>query len=385
VSDETLINQLEQVHALVLALVEDADEATYRNQYHEDLSPLGWHLGHCVYTDCLWLHEKLRGDDSVTAPIADLYTPPRVPKSERGKRLPPHGAMLDWAREVQAFNRYFLGHLRTEWQDHALMRDGFLVHFLIQHNCQHYETMIMVLTQKALAEQYPAERAPAAPLEPARLREERVEVAGGHYRVGGGKPNAYDNEVPVQHAELGPFTIARHPVSNAEYLAFIEDGGYRRREFWKDEGWDWLQRASAGHPDHWRRNDGGDWYALGLNGAYELAGGEPVSGVCHHEALAFASWAGARLPHEYQWEAACRVGRLEQTGRVWEWCANAFHPYEGFRPFPYPEYSQPWFDGRHYTLRGGSLHTRPPVKRPSFRNFFEADKRHMFSGLRLVF
>ena len=76
---------------------------------------------------------------------------------------------------------------------------------------------------------------------------------------------------------------------------------------------------------------------------------------------------------------------LEQTGRVWEWCSNSFHAYEGFTPFPYEEYSGPWFDDRHYSLRGGSLHTRPAIKRPSFRNFFEADKRHVFAGLRLVY
>ncbi|HKJ09285.1 MAG TPA: SUMF1/EgtB/PvdO family nonheme iron enzyme, partial [Gammaproteobacteria bacterium] len=112
---------------------------------------------------------------------------------------------------------------------------------------------------------------------------------------------------------------------------------------------------------------------------------EPVLGINHHEASAYAAWAGAQLPHEYQWEAACRLGLLEHTGRAWEWCANTFHPYEGFESFPYREYSTPWLGGDHYTLKGGSLHTRPPVKRASFRNFYEPDKRHIFAGLRLVY
>lgn len=103
-STEALITELGQAQALLVALAEDVDETTFRSQYHPDLSPLGWHLGHCVFTECLWLHEKLRGDDSVTKPIADLYTPPRTPKPERGKLLPPRQALLDWAKELQAFN-----------------------------------------------------------------------------------------------------------------------------------------------------------------------------------------------------------------------------------------------------------------------------------------
>ena len=84
-------------------------------------------------------------------------------------------------------------------------------------------------------------------------------------------------------------------------------------------------------------------------------------------------------------EVACRLQRLEQTGRAWEWCDNSFYPYDGFRPFPYEEYSAPWFNGNHYSLRGGSLHTRPAIRRPSFRNFYQPDKRHIFAGLRLVY
>jgi gamma-glutamyl hercynylcysteine S-oxide synthase len=383
VSNETLIDELGRAQSLVLALAEDADEQTLRAQYHPDLSPLGWHLGHCVFTDCLWLHEKIRGDDSVTAPIANFYTPPNVPKRERGKLLPPRDALLAWARELQQFNLHYLRNLRPEWQAHPLLQDDYLIHFLIQHNSQHYETMVMALTQKALAEFTP-DTIPGQPLEAAAPGGERVDIAAGHYRVGGDQPVACDNEVPRQHAVLGPFAISRYPVSNAEYLGFIEDGGYRRSELWEEPGWRWREQQRIEHPDHWRRSDAG-WHAVGMRGGYALAAGEPVSGISHYEAKAFARWADARLPHEYQWEAACRMGALQQTGRVWEWCDNLFHPYDGFKPFPYAEYSQPWFDSRHYTLRGGSLHTRPWIKRPSFRNFFEADKRHIFSGLRLVF
>ena len=383
-STDALITELGRSQSLLLALAQDVDAKAFRAQYHPDLSPLGWHLGHCVFTECQWLHEKVRGDDSVTAPIADFYIPPRTPKTERGRLLPPQQALLTWAQELQDFNLYYLRNLRPEVRQHPLFENDYLIHFLVQHNSQHYETMLMILTQKALVD-HRADGTSHPPLQAAAPAPELVSIPAGHYRVGGEKPVAYDNEIPPQHAELGAFDISKKPVSNAEYLAFIEAGGYRREELWDKAGRLWREQHDIRHPDHWRRSAQENWYAVSLRGSYELAPDEPVSGISHYEARAFARWAEARLPHEYQWETACRIGLLEQTGRVWEWCDNTFHPYEGFKPFPYPEYSLPWQDGSHYTLRGGSLHTRPAIKRPSFRNFFEADKRHVFAGLRLVY
>jgi iron(II)-dependent oxidoreductase len=381
---DALINELQMAQMLVLALAEDVDETAFRTQYHPDLSPLGWHLGHCIFTECLWLHEKIRGDDSVTAPIADFYTPPRTPKAERGRLLPQQDAMLTWARELQEFNLHFLSALRPEWREHELFNEHYILHFLIQHYSQHYETMLMVLTQKALAETSLNGLKPSA-MQAQPPGRERIEIPAGHYRIGGESPTAYDNEVPPQHAELGGFLISRNPVSTAEFLGFIEDKGYQREDLWEADGRAWRQQHNVSAPDHWRQTDEGIWYGVSMRGCYELAPDEPVSGISRHEAGAFANWAGGRLPHEYQWEAACRSGVLAQTGRAWEWCDNTFHPYDGFKAFPYPEYSQPWFDENHYSLRGGCLHTRPAIKRPSFRNFFEPDKRHIFAGLRLVF
>jgi iron(II)-dependent oxidoreductase len=152
-----------------------------------------------VYTECLWLHEKIRGDDSVTAPIADLYTPPRVPKPERGRMLPPPDDLLDWCRELQAFNLEYLANLPAGYREHALLRDDYVVHFLVQHYSQHYETMIMALTQKALREHRTAEARTTA-LQPASLDQERIAIPAGHYRIGGERPWGYDNEIPVQRA-----------------------------------------------------------------------------------------------------------------------------------------------------------------------------------------
>ncbi len=112
------------------------------------------------------------------------------------------------------------------------------------------------------------------------LSPELLDIPAGHYRIGGNRPIAYDNEVPPQLADLGPFAISKTPVSNAEYLAFIEDDGYQRREFWQDDGWNWRKESRIFSPDHWRKTDAGGWYAVGMKGSYDLAGSEPVCGWC---------------------------------------------------------------------------------------------------------
>jgi iron(II)-dependent oxidoreductase len=382
-SPETL-GQLSGIQQLVRALAETLTDAEYRTQYHPDLSPLGWHLGHVAFVESYWLQEKVQEDDTITGPLHGFFFPERIPKPERGPRLPPKNEMLHWVDVQHSDNLMFLANLRRAESEHPLLTDEYLPKFLTQHACQHYETMLMVLTQKALAGSYPDYR-PESRLEPAPPSRASQPMPAGHFRIGGDAPEAYDNELPRQKADLGPFSIAPYPVSNAEYVGFMESGAYKDPSLWSESGWYWLNKTGVEHPEHWRQDDRGWWYGVGVNGPYELGADAPVAGINHFEANAFAAWAGARLPHEYQWEAACRMGLLEATGRVWEWCENAFHPYEGFKAFPYDGYSKPWFDGKHYTLKGGSLFTRPQIKRPSFRNFYEADKRHIFAGLRLVF
>jgi iron(II)-dependent oxidoreductase len=383
VSSAALLNELRLAQELVTALLETLQDDSYRRQYHPDLSPLGWHLGHCTYTECYWLQEIVLGDDRFTAPVADIYIAGMTPKPERGARLPPIDVLIQWALGMQSLNAETLDTAPAALVEHPLMQDDYLLHFLIQHYSQHYENMLAVLTQRALAIATPDFQA-SQPITSCPTRQDRVSVQPGHYRVGGTAPVACDNELPAQQATLGPFEIARNPVSNSEYLAFMEDGGYASAAHWSDTGWQWQQQYKAGSPEHWRQDSAGNWCGIGVRGAYELDGSDALHGISQHEAAAFARWAGGRLPHEHQWEVACRLQFLEQTGRVWEWCHNPFYPYAGFKAFPYKEYSQPWFDDDHYSLRGGSLHTRPAVKRASFRNFHTPEKRHIFAGLRLA-
>ena len=379
-----LLDELRLSRELVTALIEPLDDDSSRRQYHPDLSPLGWHLGHCTWVESHWLQATIVGDDRYTRPVQALYTPADTPKSERGARLPALDALLQWTAALQAINDELLEAAPLRLLEHGLMQDNYLLYFLIQHYSQHYETMLMSLTQRAC--QADNGTCPdGIPLEAHVPDTTRVDVQPGHYRVGGTPPGAYDNELPPQQVTLGPFSIARQPVSNSEYLAFMQDGGYRRAELWSEPGWQWQQQHTHSHPNHWRQDEAGNWYGIAARGAYRLAADEPVSGLSFHEAEACACWAGGCLPHEHQWEVACHLQLLEDTGRAWEWCGNHFYPYAGFHAFPYDGYSQPWFDDNHYSLRGGSLHTRPSIKRASFRNYYRPDRRHIFAGLRPVY
>jgi iron(II)-dependent oxidoreductase len=372
--------------ALLLDSLRRDGPARYRTSAHPDLSPSGWHLGHCVYTENYWVREALLGLSAGTPALRSLYLPELSAKPTRGQALPPFDELLGWAETCQADNRRLLTAARSRRSTHPLLKQDYLLKFLIQHYAQHYETLCQVHAQLALS--HVPTGSGTAPLSTARLRSTaslRL-LPGGRYTIGGKDGHApYDNEYAPHASELRTVYISAKPVTNAEFMAFIAAGGYSDRRFWSQDGWRWRKEHKPRHPEYWRGDDGGNWQFIGPEGSWPLNAEAPVCGICQHEAAAYAAWAGARLPHEYEWESAARAGLLEGTGQVWEWCANALHPYPGFHAFPYAGYSTPYFDGKHYTLRGGSRHTRPAVRRLSFRNFYPAAARHIFAGLRLAY
>jgi iron(II)-dependent oxidoreductase len=167
---------------------------------------------------------------------------------------------------------------------------------------------------------------------------------------------------------LGAFRIARHPVSNASWLSFSEGGGYERREWWSDEGWAWKEEYDITHHP-------------------AVAAGDPRAPVCHvswFEADAFARAHRARLPSEAEWERAAASDQLEGTGYVWEWTRSRFEGYPGFVAYPYREYSEVFFGGDYFVLRGGSWAASPRVASATFRNWDHPQRRQIFAGLRLV-
>jgi len=377
------LTRLRAVQQRLRALIAPLDDETCRLQFHPDLSPVGWHLGHCTFIENHWLRSVVMGDDRLTGWLRDYYTPETSPKPRRGPQLPPKQRLLAEVVQQQDDNILLLSGMAEPLPAHPLLEHEYLERFLIQHHCQHYETMLMVLNQRALKRHrddfHPERRLRANDAALVQLR-----VPAGDFPVGGEAPQAFDNELPVHKVAQQAFYLAQQPVTNAQYLCFMEADGYARDEYWDEAGRVWLAGHGAQAPDHWRRDDRGWWYGIDQDGPRDLDPQTPVYGLSHHEARAFARFAGARLPHEHEWEAACRLGLMEGSGHVWEWCDNPFFPYPGFAPFPYDEYSLPWFDGQHYVLRGGSRHTRRDLRRCSFRNFYTPEKQHVFAGVRLA-
>jgi len=254
-----------------------------------------------------------------------------------------------------------------------------------------------------------------------------VSVPGGTFLLGAtpDEPFVFDNEKWAHPVGIDPFHIARAAVTQGEYAAFVEDGGYRRGELWSDEGGRWRAEAGAEHPVYWRRGDDGAWQRRDFDRWVPLEPHRPVLHVNWFEACAYCRWAGRRLPSEAEWEMAAAwdpdagrkrrfpwgddaptperanldwrgmgtldVGALaagdsafgcrQMIGNVWEWTSTAFQPYPGFEIDPYKEYSEPWFH-THRVLRGGCWTTRSRLIRNTWRNFYRPDRRDVWAGFR---
>lgn len=372
-------------------LLETVEEADIYRTYHPRLAPLAWYFGRSIYLETYWLREVVQADAEITTRVRHIFSSAPLPSEQQLRQLPPKDHLLNWALELQEENLMRLAN-PSLLGAHPLLTDNRLHWIIVQEHARNYEKMVLVLNQRKLAENQ--DHRVQRLLTPRQPDAETVEVHRGHYRLGANQdPAAYDNEQPTQIVELSGYRIQLIPVSNAAWLAFMQADGYSSSELWSNEGWSWQQQEKITHPHYWRQDQKGNWYAIGLNGPFELIPEEPVSGICKFEAEAYANWlstfgdaySGAVPQHEFQWEVAARNRAIRGYGRVWEWCANIFQPYNEFHPAEYPEGRTMDFDDKQFSLRGACIHTQRALQRPSFRHRASPGDNHLVAGVRLVF
>ena len=406
-----LAERYRAVRILSERIAEPLSDADATLQPMPDASPAKWHLAHTSwFFETFVLRDRVPGHRLWNERWAYLFNSyydgegERHPRDRRGMLSRPS---LDEIRAWRSYVDEALAAALPRLPEAALA----LVELGLNHEQQHQELMLMDLTA-ALAENpldpplWPAAAAAApASLEPGlEWVEGREGLAGiGHDGTG----FAFDCEGPRHHALLHPHALADRLVTNAEWLGFVDEGGYARPELWMADGWAWATANRIEAPLYWRREPDG-WSRFALDGLRPLSPAEPVAHISWYEADAYARWAGARLPREEEWEAAAarldpaagtqldRAGPVrprpaqgsglrQMFGDLWEWTMSAFSPYPGYRP---QEGTVGEYNGKfmvnQFVLRGGSCATPRGHLRASYRNFFYPHQRWMFSGLRLA-
>lgn len=421
----TAAQLLADARARTLLLVAPVSEEDLRRQHDPLMGPILWDLGHIAHFEKLWLIDNLRGVVQF-GEMPGMFNPFENPRRVRGElELPPLGEVVDLLADVRRNVLEVLGTAELDGKS-PLLRDGYVYRMVAQHEYQHGETMLQTLQLKQGALYAPPRAAPvpapAVDIEPGAM----VVFGGGRVEIGTrDRRAAYDNERPRHTVDVRPFEIDVAPVTNAEYVAFIDAGGYTRREYWSDAGWAWLQEARVEAPKYWV-HDGGTWRVRCMDRFIDADTPAPACHVCYHEAEAYARFAGKRLPTEVEWEAAASwdpetgtkrdypwgddvpgplhanldqltfstapvgayarnispTGCYGMIGDVWEWTSSDFTRYPDFESFPYPEYSEPFFGTEYKVLRGGCWATRPGAIRNTFRNWDYPIRRQIFAGFR---
>ncbi len=412
-----LADKFYTVRNQTLTLIEPLEQEDFVIQASSDVSPPKWHIAHTT-----WFFERM-----ILQEYADTYQVfhpaynylfnsyynsigPYQPRHQRGVLSRPT------VKDVIAYRKHVdqavLAFLQQERDADLQQTIEQLIEMGLQHEQQHQELILMDVKynfftnpllpayQTRQVERTETDHSPS--LEFARFEGGLIEI--GH----DGHGFAFDNEGPVHKAWLEPFELATRPVTNREFLTFIEAGGYEQSEYWLSDGFQVVKQQQWKAPLYWMKDQQGDWSIFTLNGVEPLQWDEPVCHVSFYEADAYSRWCGKRLPTEVEWEyvgrqVAQRGNFMEQEsfhprsvsdadhaihgmfGDVWEWTASAYAPYPKSRPLEgaLGEYNAK-FMCNQMVLRGGACVTPRDHIRATYRNFFPPDKRWQFSGFRLA-
>lgn len=402
-----------KVRSFTNKIVEPLETEDFVIQPMENTSPAKWHLAHTSWFFETFVLEKFQpGFESLHPQYAyffnSYYLQTGVPFSRANRGL----LSRPTVKEVFEYREYVNDKVVDFIQncdDKIWEEASKVVEIGINHEQQHQELILTdikyLLAQNPLLPVYKERETPGSEtpgeLEWITFEECIVEIGNK------GDEFTYDNEHPVHRTFIQKFELADRLITNQEFLEFMNDDGYGRSELWLDEGWSKVKSEEWKAPLYWFTRDG-SWFNYTLSGARKVALNEPVTHISYYEADAFARWKGCRLPTEQEWEYACgdreitgnfvdgntfhplvlknNEGGLKQMyGDVWEWTQSSYSPYPGYKPLPgaLGEYNGK-FMANQYVLRGGSCATSNSHIRKTYRNFFHADARWQFSGIRLA-
>ena len=385
------IDLFRQVRAGMPALARGLSAEDLSAQSMADCSPGKWHLAHTSWFFEAMILAQQPGYTPVDPRWQALFNSyyealgERVARHERGLMTRPSvDEVLAYRREIDRRMTVWLG------QGEADALQAHLFTLGLHHDQQHQELFVMdLLNLMSRSPLHPAaydSEPRSGPVEPARGGDTIFD--GGLVEIGhDGEDFGFDNEGPRHRVWLEPFGLANDLVTNGDWIAFIEDGGYARPELWLSDGWATVKAEGWTAPLYWSREDDG-WSVMGLTGRHPVEAAAPVRHVSLYEADAYARWAGRRLPTEAEWEHAVRTrpdGLSNVFGEVWQWTASAYAPYPGFRP---TEGTASEYNGKFMinqaVLRGSSFATPDGHARITYRNFFYPHQRWAFAGLRLA-
>jgi ergothioneine biosynthesis protein EgtB len=410
-----LHERFDRIRAATLALAAPLSAEDCALQSMADASPVKWHLAHTSwFFETFVLEPMARGYAPFHPAFRALYNSyynavgDKHPRSERG--LVSRPSLVD----VSRYRAHIDAAMQTLFARRLPAGAAARIELGLQHEQQHQELILTdvlhLMSRNPLQPAYLPPRPPDSPPPRRARRASWLAWTGGLAEFGHPGPGfAFDNETPRHRAFVAPFALASRPVTQGEFAAFVEDGGYRRPGLWLSLGWDCVQQRGWTAPLYWHSVDG-RWRTFTLRGADDVDPDAPVAHVSYFEADAYARWAGARLPTEFEWELAARdvpvagnfvesgaltplalrgsppAGRPAQLyGDVWEWTASPYAAYPRYRPAPgaLGEYNGK-FMCNQYVLRGGSCASPASHLRATYRNFFPPEARWQFSGLRLA-
>ncbi len=422
-----ITESLREARRRTISLVDDLNDKQMMGPRLEIVNPLLWEIGHVAWFQEYWILRHLNRRPSILEKGDALYDSAKVAHETRWN-IPLLSRMSVQSYMQEVLERVIdLYGAAKEYDDDA----AYFLSLALLHEDMHDEAF--TYTRQTLG--YPQPSFDGA----VRQSTERFDaeklgdalIPGGRFLRGSMSNHhfVFDNEMDAHEVEIEPFAISRTAVTNSEFAAFVDEGGYQRKEFWSDAGCRWRESSDAKHPVYWQRQ-GNQWLRRNFDELVALEDHLPVLHVNWYEADAFCRWAKRRLPTEAEWEMAASAepntaggisqrkrrfpwgddpptperanldwrtmgctdvralregdsafGCRQMIGNVWEWTASDFNPYPGFVPGAYKEYSAPWF-GDHKVLRGGCWTTRSRLIHNAYRNFYKPDRGDVWAGFR---